>query len=115
MKEEKNHVEKLTENIKEYINTRYEIVTLKVTQKTAEISSQTVAIILIGMVISFFLLLINMALAFYISSLLDNNYAGFFIVAGFYLLLSIILLLGRQKLIIVPLRNLIIKQILNDE
>src|ERR1017187_8380241 len=110
MKEEKNNFENLTENLKEYVNTRYDIVTLKVTQKAAEISSQTVAILLIGMGISFFLLLTNMALAFYISSLLDNNYVGFFIVAGFYLLLSIILIWSKQKLIIVPLRNFIIKQ-----
>jgi hypothetical protein len=115
MQEEINHFEKLTYNLKEYVNTRYDIVTLKVTQKVANIGSQTTAIILIGMMVSLFLLFINIAVALYLSSLLNNSYAGFFIVAGFYLVLTLIFILGRKKLIIVPLRNLIVKQILNDE
>ena len=115
MQEESNNVEKLTDNLKEYVNTRYDIATLKVTQQAANIGSQSVAIILISLFVSLFLLFINVALAFYISSLLQNNYAGFFIVAGFYLLLALIIILFRKKLIIVPLRNVIIKQILNNE
>ena len=115
MQEEINNVEKLTENFKEYVNTRYDIVTLKVTQKTADIGSQSVAMILILLFASMFLLFINIAVAFFISSLLKINYAGFFIVAGFYLLLTLIFILFRKKLIAHPLRNLIIKKILNDE
>ncbi|HTA61235.1 MAG TPA: phage holin family protein [Bacteroidia bacterium] len=115
MQEEKNPIENLTNNLKEYVNTRYNIVTLTVTQKVAVIGSQTTALILIGMMVSLFLLFINFAVAFYLSSVLNNNYAGFFIVAGFYLLLTLILIIGRKKLIVTPLRNLIVKQILNDE
>jgi len=115
MQEENNHFEKLTDNLKEYVNTRYDLITLKLTQKAADISSQIVAVILIGVVISMFLLFINIAMAFYLSSLLSNNYAGFFIVAGFYLLLTLIFIIGKKKLIITPIRNLIVKQILQDE
>lgn len=115
MQEENGPFDKLTDNLKEYANTRYEIVTLTVTQKAAVIGSQTTALILIGMVVSLFLLFINIAVGFYLSSLLNNNYVGFFIVAGFYFLLTLILIIGRKKLIIAPLRNLIVKQILNDE
>ena len=74
MQEEINNVEKLTENFKEYVNTRYDIVTLKVTQKTADIGSQSVAMILILLFASMFLLFINIAVAFFISSLLKINY-----------------------------------------
>jgi hypothetical protein len=115
MQEEINSVEKLTENFKEYVNTRYDMVTLKVTQKTADIGSQSVAIILILLFASMFLLFINLAAAFFISAIFKINYAGFFIVAGFYLLLSLILILFRKKLVVLPLRNLIVKKILNDE
>ena len=115
MQEEINSVEKLTENLKGYVNTRYEIITLQVTQQTANIGSKSVAIILIGLFIGMFLLFVNVALAFYISSLLQNNYAGFFIVAGFYLVLALIILLFRKKLIIIPIRNVIIKQFLNHD
>ena len=115
MQEEINRVEKLTENFKEYVNTRYDIVTLKVTQKTADIGSQSIAFILIGLFAGMFLLFINIAAAFFISAVLKINYAGFFIVAGFYLMLTLILILFRKKLVTHPLRNLIIKKILNDE
>jgi hypothetical protein len=115
MQEENNPFEKLTENLKEYANTRYDIVTLKITQKVANIGSQTISVLLIGMILGLFLLFINLAVALYLSSLLNSKYVGFFIVAGFYFLLTLIFLIGRKKLIINPLRNLIVKQILNDE
>jgi uncharacterized membrane protein len=115
MQEENNHFEKLTDNLKEYVNTRYDIITLKLTQKVANISSQAIAVILIGMVMSMFLLFINIAIALYLSSLLNNNYAGFFIVAGFYLLITLIFIIGKKGLILTPIRNLIVKQILHDE
>ena len=115
MQEANNPFENLTENLKEYANTRYDLVTLKITQKAANMGSQTIAIVLIGMVISLFLLFVNIAVALYLSSVLNSRYIGFFIVAGFYLLLTLIFIIGRKKLIITPLRNLIVKQILNDE
>lgn len=115
MQEENNPFEKLTDNLKEYANTRYEIITLKVTQKVATIGSQTTAILLIGVLISMFILFINIAVALYLSSILNSQYIGFFIVAGFYFLLALVFIVGRKKLIINPLRNLIVKQILNDE
>src|ERR1700744_274742 len=97
MQEEINSVEKLTKNFKAYANTRYELITLHVAQKTATIGSQSIAIILIAIFGSMFLLFINIAAAFYISALLNNNFTGFFIVAGFYLLLTIVLILCRKK------------------
>ena len=115
MQEASNPFENLTENLKEYANTRYDLVTLKITQKAANIGSQTTAILLIGVLIIMFVLFINIAVALYLSSLLNSRYIGFFIVAGFYLLLTLIFIIGRKKLIITPLRNLIVKQILNDE
>jgi hypothetical protein len=115
MQEENNPVEKLSENLKEYVNTRYDLATLKVTQKVADVSAQSIEFLLIATVISMFFFFINMALGYYISSLFGNGYSGFFIIAGFYLLLIIIFMIARKKLFINPLRNRIIKKILNDE
>jgi hypothetical protein len=115
MQEENNHFEKLTDNIKEYVNTRYDLITLKLTQKIANIGSQIVAIIIIGTVLSMFLLFVNISIALYLSSVLNNNYAGFFIVTGFYLLLLLIFIIGKKRLILTPISNFIVKQILHDE
>lgn len=115
MEEENNHFEKLTANLKEYINTRYDIITLTATKKVATIGSRTIFVFLVTTIISLFLLFINISAAFYLSSLLKNYYLGFLLVGCFYLLLVIVLVIGRKKLIISPLQNLIITQILSDE
>lgn len=112
MQQEISSIEKLIENFKEYANTHYEIATLKATQKAADIGSQSIALILIAVFGSMFLLFINIALAYYISTLLNNTFSGFFIVAGFYFLLTLLIIISRKKMIILPLRNFIIKQIL---
>ena len=109
-----NNFEKLSENFKAYVNTRYDLITLKVTQKIAEIGSQGLSILIIVLFLSMFLLFFNIAAAFFISSLLKVNYAGFFIVAAFYLFISVLLLIFRKKWMLVPLRNLITKALLKD-
>ena len=115
MEEENNPFEKLTENLKEYVNTRYDLITLKITQKVANIGAQSLSFLIIVMIISMLFFFTNMALAYYLSSLYGDSYSGFFIVSGFYLLLTIIFMIGRRKLLINPLRNRVVKKILNDE
>ena len=115
MPEENTQFEILTDNLKEYANTRYEIVTLKIAQKSAKIGAQITTILLIGMMISLFLLFINIAVALYLSAIFNSKYIGFFMVAGFYFVSILIFVIGRKKLIIDPLRNFIVKQILHDE
>jgi putative superfamily III holin-X len=115
MQEDNNPFERLTENLKEYVNTRYDLITLKITQKVANMSAKSIAFLIIATVVSLFFFFINMALAYYISSLFGNNYTGFFIVSGFYLVVTIIFLIGRKNLLINPLRNCIINKILTDE
>ena len=115
MQEDSNTIEKLSDDLKTYVNTQVELVTLKAAQKTADVGSNLVSIIILLFVGSMFLLFINFALAFYLSTLLNNQHAGFFIVAGFYLFLTLIFILFRKKLITIPVRNSIIKQFLGNE
>lgn len=115
MQEENNPFEKLTTDVKEYVNTCYNLVSLKATQKVAVVGSNTMAFVIIAMVASLFLFFINVALALFISHLLNNQYSGFFIVAGFYFFLTILFLLFGKRILINPIRNRIVRQILNDE
>lgn len=115
MQEENDPFEKLTENIERYVNTRYDLITLKVTQKAADMSARAVYFLLVITILSMLFFFLNLALAYYLSALLGNSYVGFFIVTGFYLLLTLIFMLGKNKLIIAPIRNFIIKKLLHDE
>ena len=67
------------------------------------------------MVVAMFTLFINIALSFYIGKLLGEMYLGFLIVSGIYLVLSIALFLYSNKLIKLPLTNLVIAKLLKTK
>ena len=113
--QEQNPFEKLKENLQQYVNTRYDLVTLKVTQKVADMSARCVYFLIVTTILSMLFFFLNIAFAYYLSALFGNNYSGFFIVTGFYLLLAIIIMLGKKQLIMMPIRNFIIKKLLHDE
>ncbi|MEO6902211.1 MAG: phage holin family protein [Bacteroidia bacterium] len=108
---EQNKIEEVTEGVKEYINTRYDLVVLKTYEKISNVGSEFISTILILKISGFALLLLSFAGALYISSVFNDTYTGFIIVGGGYLLISLILLLLRKHLLINPLRNSIIRLI----
>jgi len=115
MEEPQSKIEKLTDDIKEYVNIRYELMALKAGDKVSVIGSQAIAWFVIGFVALLFIVFISFALAYYLSSQTGIPYSGFFIVAGIYLLLGIISLLFKGKLIIKPLRNKIIEELFDED
>ncbi len=108
-------VDQLVNEIKEYINLRYELLKLEMTERSSVIGSSVFSMAIIVVLILFFLFLGSIGLSIYISELLDCTYAGFLIVAGAYLLLGLILFLGRKKLIEEPLRDKIIRILTKKE
>ncbi len=108
-------MEDISETIKDYVNTNLEIVKLELTNRTSVISSELVSYIVIGLIAFLFLFIASIGLGFYFSELLNNNFYGFATVAAFYLILSLVVFLFRKKLIQNPLRDKIIKQLLDDK
>jgi hypothetical protein len=113
--EDPNKIEVLTKNVKEYVNIQVEIAKLNATNKVssaiAEIAFSFIATLTI-MVLTIFA---GLALGYYLSTLTGSIYSGFLIVTVFYILIALILYSNREKLIINPVRNKIIRQILSDE
>jgi uncharacterized membrane protein (UPF0182 family) len=112
---EKVKIEEVTDNLKEYINTRYEILLLKAGEKTANIASQLSVAILLLFSFILFIIFLSMGAGYYVSDLLHSTYAGFMIVAGFYLLLIIVVLLVRKGMIMKPMRNKIIRELFKED
>ncbi len=108
---EPTSVEGLSDNLKRYINTNYELLKLETTEKTSVIGSSTISILLVGLAGITFILFLSICAGYYFSTLVGETYLGFAIVAGFYFLLTILLLLGRKKLITTPLRDKIIRKL----
>ncbi len=107
---ENTKVENALEHLKEYLNTRYDIAVLKVSDKGSSILSGLISYALLVVIGLFFLLFVSFGVALLISQQMGNAYSGFLIVAGFYLLLVVILLIVKDKLVKMPLLNMFVKQ-----
>lgn len=103
--------EPLIEGIKNYLHTNYKLIKLQAAERLSVIATGFMMSLFIMMVGTLFLFFISLAIAFYLSACIGNNYAGFLIVALFYLLGCIILIVGRKKIIEKPLRDVIVKTI----
>ncbi|HSH65280.1 MAG TPA: phage holin family protein [Bacteroidia bacterium] len=107
--EEQNKFEEVTESVKQYINTRYELMVLKTTEKVSNVGSEAVSVILIAKIAGLAILLLSFAVAFYLSCLVGDTYSGFLIVGGIYFIVTLILIGFRKSLLIKPFRNIIIR------
>lgn len=115
MSEVKGHFDILTTNIKDYINTNIQLVKLKVTDKSSGAIGGITAIIVIAFIMMFFLVFLSTALAILISNLLNSPSSGFFIIAGVYLIAGILLMVNREKWIVIPLGNAMIKSMMRED
>jgi hypothetical protein len=110
----KEQVEHLTDDIKQYINTRYELFELRSVDKMSVIGSEVISAIMIALFGFLFLAFISAAVGFYLSSVIGDTYSGFFIVAGFYFVLGAELLIFRKTIVSKPVKNLIVKEMFDE-
>lgn len=108
-------IEQLTEDVKDFAITNYEIVKLEATERASTFGSGLMSGVIIGMVGFMFLLVLSLGIGFFISELLGNSYIGFMLLAGFYLLVGLVLYLGRKKMLIEPFRDQIIRSLLSKK
>ena len=90
MEEQVNMFEALYEKAVDYGKTSFALNKLKAIEKTADVVSSFIPHTLVFVLISFFVLSLNLGLAFWIGDLLGTLAYGFFIVAGFYCLIGLI-------------------------
>ena len=109
------NIELLYEKAKNYTETSIELFRLNAIDKTADVVSSLFTRLILIMVVAMFTLFINIALSLFIGSLLGATYLGFLIVSGIYLVLSIIIYNYNEKLIKIPLTNLVISKLLKTK
>lgn len=103
-------VELLFERTAAFANTTLELTKLRVLETTARVVTSLVTRISVILMLSMFLLIINIGIALFLGDLLGKTYYGFFIVAVFYLVIGFIFYSFLHKWIKKPLSELIIKQ-----
>lgn len=103
-------VEALTDSLKEYVDTNYELIKLEVIDYSSDISSGIISKLVVSVMFVFFTFFISLYGAYYFSDIIGINHIGFVIIGGFYLLLAIIFYLSRKSLLERPVRNNFIRK-----
>ncbi len=108
---EQEKIEELTDSLKRYVNTNYELIKLEATERTSTLASGLISVFIIGFISVLFIFFISIGIGFYLSTQMGDDHSGFVIVAGFYFVLALILILGRKKMIEKPLRDKMVQKI----
>ena len=85
-------IDPLIEKAEAYGKTSLELLKFRFLDKTAAVSATLISRLLLGIILSFFAILLNIAIALWLGELLGKNYYGFLIVSAFYGLCGMILI-----------------------
>lgn len=113
MEEKILYIEPLLIKAETYGKTSYELIKLKAVDKTSDVLSTAVSRGVVILILSIFIVMINIAIALWLGDLLGKSYYGFFCVAGFYAILGFILYFYMHAWIKQRVNNSIISQMLN--
>jgi len=105
---------KLIQEVKEYLDLKYDIARLDITEKIVVLFSVFYSFMILAILIPGIFMFLSFALAYYLGLVFGGYHWGFFIVGGIYFLLSIIFLIFRKKLITRPLVKFLSKLILKS-
>lgn len=112
MEDNKKLVESLLEKATEYGKTSYELVKLKVLDKTSDVVSTFIPHSVVFILIASFMLFLNLGLAFWLGEILGKTFYGFFVVSGFYVITGIVIHFFMHKWLKKIVGNYFIKQVL---
>ncbi|HEX6889467.1 MAG TPA: hypothetical protein VF141_02195 [Chryseolinea sp.] len=97
------------------IETYRDLITVKIVEHTSMGASISIVGIISLLIVVFVLLFIGFGAAWWIGDVMNNMKAGFFIVGGFYTLVLIIVLATAKSFLIPNFRNMIIKNIYEQD
>lgn len=104
----------ITENIKEYVHLKIDILKLTLTEKFAQLATFIVIILIFFVIFLFFTLFISLAFIFWFKDHAGPAYVAALIVAAFYLLLGGLIYLFRNSLFINPFVSQLSKILLEE-
>jgi hypothetical protein len=105
--------EPLLERAEAYGKTSYELIKLKAVDKTSEIVSTLVSRGAAILMLSMFIVIVNIGIALWLGDLFGKSYYGFFCVAGFYAIIGGVLYFLLHNRIKKAVSNSLISQMLN--
>jgi len=97
MEENTGVIDDLLEKVTDYGKAELELVKLKALDKTSGLISASVPGIIVLILVSVFMLFLNLGLAIWAGGLLNNLFLGFFAVAALYGFIALIMHLFMRK------------------
>lgn len=115
MKEKVILIEQLIDKAETYAKTNVELYKLKAIDKTTDVFSSIAAGIVIGVIITFFIILLSIGGALYLGEMLGKPYYGFLAVAAIYAFVAIVLVIFRKVWLEDLFNDYIINQIFKEK
>ena len=113
MENKPTNLEELFEKLREYADTRIDLLKLKGISKVSGFMSSVIASLVLVVLLCSVLLCLTVAMALLIGAWVGHTYLGFFIVGGIYLIIGLVLYSKRGKLIKTPISNKLIKELMD--
>lgn len=113
MENKATSVEELFEKLRDYADTRVDLLKLKSINKVSGFMSSLIASLVVVVLLCSVLLCLTIGIALLIGSALGATFWGFFIVGALYLIIGLVLYSKRGKLIKTPISNKLIKELID--
>jgi uncharacterized membrane protein YqjE len=91
-------IDSFIESLSGYLEARVELLKLEVRDDVANVISRAVVFVIIACLALLFILFFSLGIAIFLNRYFEENYTGFWIVAGFYLILVAISFAFRKQL-----------------
>ena len=114
MKNEETKVDQLIDHVEDYFKTRQELSKLVAAEKSSMILSSVVTNLVIGFIFFLVFVFASIALAYGISQMIGQAYAGFLAVAVLYLIIGLALFANRDRWLKTPVANAVIKNFFKE-
>jgi hypothetical protein len=102
----------LLEKASEYGKTSYELVKLKMVDRTSDVVSSFIPHTIVFLLIASFLLFLNIGLAIWLGDILGKIFYGFFVVSAFYVIAGFIVHFFMHKWLKRMITDYFVKQVL---
>jgi hypothetical protein len=113
MENQANFLDPLIEKARVYGKTSIDLYKLKAVEKTSDISSTIISRLTAFLVLTLFVVMSSIGVAFWLGNYFGELYYGFFCVGGFYGVLGVLLYFFLHDWIKECTSNSIVKQMLN--
>jgi glycerol uptake facilitator-like aquaporin len=113
--EAKSKIDNLFIHVKDYLEERVKLISLNLHEKTSKAVSNVASGLIMFILAIFILLFLSLAASWWIGRALEEPALGFLIVGAFYILLTTLIYMNRAKWIGVPLMNVFLKNIADEE